>query len=32
LTCVAIIAASGLKLRAKDGYLPMPAHGYVHFA
>ena len=33
LTCIGkITAAPGVKLRDKDGYLPMPAHGYVHFA
>ncbi len=33
LTCIGkITTTSGVKLRDKDGYLPMPAHGYVHFA
>jgi thiamine-monophosphate kinase len=32
LTCIGkITAAPGVKLRDKDGFLPMPAHGYVHF-
>jgi thiamine-monophosphate kinase len=32
LTCVGKITATpGVKLRDKDGCLPMPAHGYVHF-
>ena len=33
LTCIGkITSAPGVKLRDKDGFLPMPAHGYVHFA
>ena len=33
LTCIGkITAMAGVKLRDKDGYLPMPEHGYVHFA
>lgn len=33
LTCIGkITATAGVKLRDKDGFLPMPAHGYVHFA
>jgi thiamine-monophosphate kinase len=33
LTCIGkITATAGVKLRDKDGYLPMPAHGYIHFA
>jgi thiamine-monophosphate kinase len=33
LTCIGkITATAGVKLRDKDGYLPMPAHGYLHFA
>jgi len=33
LTCIGKITASGgAKLRDNDGYLPMPAHGYIHFA
>ncbi len=32
LTCIGKITATpGVKLRDKDGFLPMPAHGYVHF-
>ena len=32
LTCIGkITAAPGVKLRDKDRFLPMPAHGYVHF-
>lgn len=32
LTCIGKITATpGVKLRDKDGYKPMPAHGYVHF-
>jgi thiamine-monophosphate kinase len=32
LTCIGkITATASIKLRDKDGYLPMPAHGYVHF-
>ena len=33
LTCIGKISATpGVRLRDKDGYKPMPAHGYVHFA
>lgn len=33
LTCIGKITATPeVKLRDKDGCLPMPAHGYVHFA
>jgi len=33
LTCIGKITATpGITLRDKDGCLPMPAHGYVHFA
>ena len=33
LTCIGkITATAGVKLRDKDGCLPMPAHGYIHFA
>jgi len=33
LSCIGkITATAGVKLRDKDGYLPMPDHGYVHFA
>jgi thiamine-monophosphate kinase len=33
LACIGkITAAPGVKLRDKDRFLPMPAHGYVHFA
>jgi len=33
LTCIGkITPAPGVKLRDKDRFLPMPAHGYVHFA
>ena len=33
LSCIGKITATpGVKLRDKDGYKPMPDHGYVHFA
>ena len=33
LTCIGkITATAGVKLRDKNGCLPMPAHGYIHFA
>lgn len=33
LTCIGKISATpGVRLRDKDGFKPMPAHGYVHFA
>lgn len=32
LSCIGKITSTpGVKLRDKDGYKPMPAHGYVHF-
>lgn len=33
LTCIGKVTSTpGVKLRDKDGYKPMPTHGYVHFA
>lgn len=33
LSCIGkITATAGVKLRDQTGFLPMPAHGYVHFA
>ena len=33
LTCIGkITVTAGVKLRDKDSYLPMPDHGYIHFA